>query len=119
MLYSKPYPLNLTLSDKELVQIVHRVADVYNVRPHLLMGRRRYIPLAEARQMAMVIAYKRIGNYMEVGRLFNRHHGNVIHAKKRILDLLTYDKKVIARWRNLCDLAVRRTPPETPSDYQI
>ena len=104
-----------TLSDDELFQIVHRVSDVYNVRPHMVMGKRRLQPIAEARQMAMAIAYKRIGNLMEVGRLFNRNHSTVTYARAVIKERLSYDRKLNERWRRLCDLAAT-THIE---DYQI
>ena len=107
-----------TLTKAELKQIIHRVCEIYNVKPRLLMGRRRTEHIAEARQVAMVIAYQRIGNYMEVGRLFHRDHGTVVHARDKIKSRLSYDKKLGSRWLRVADLAVNRTPADV-GDYQI
>lgn len=107
-----------TLSKKELAEIITRVSEIYNVPPRLLLSRRRTEHIAEARQMAMVVAYQRIGNYMEVGRLFNRDHGTVVHARDKIKSRLSYDKKLSRRWMAIADLATEPTPPDK-GDYQI
>lgn len=52
-----------------------------------LMGRRRTESLAWARQVAMALAYQLSPlSSQEIGALFDRDHGTVLHAVKRLRD---------------------------------
>ena len=62
-----------------------------------------YIPgraglVSEARFMVWHICSNRGMTKSNIGRLFKRHHGAVMHGLKQFANLLEYDRKVLRRW---------------------
>lgn len=103
----------------EFKWIVREVADLYEVHPKEILGRSRVHPIAEARQVAMIIVMRRLGNQSAAGRRFNRDHGTVHHAVKTIGGLVrAKNKKVVARWKKVRHLAIPQNYTNV-IDYQI
>jgi len=100
--------------------IVRGVAEVYRVTPKEILGRSRFEPIAEARQVAMVITWKSLssnkGALSLTGRLFKRHHGTVIHAKSAVERRVLSDPRSLKKWKVARWLVVKEP---IDSDYQI
>jgi chromosomal replication initiation ATPase DnaA len=95
--------------------IIRGVAEVYRVTPEEILGRSRFEPIAEARQVAMVITWRSLnGAWSKTGRLFKRHHGTVMHAKSAVERRVMSDPLSLARWKEARGLVVKG-----PIDYQI
>ena len=99
-------------------EIVKHVAEQFRVRPKAILSRDRHAPIAEARQMAMVIMFLRGLTYCHTARLFDRTHGAVLHAKATLEQRLTFCKATKTRWQAVKHLAAYQ-PPEDVIDFQI
>jgi chromosomal replication initiation ATPase DnaA len=98
------------VSKEEFEGIVRNVCEVYRVTPELLLGRGRWQPLVEARQVAMTIVRKRGSTFTNTAAFFNRNHGTIIHACRIIADRIEEDRFTRARWQSLKHLAVEPMP---------
>lgn len=78
------------------LEILGEVAHALDVRPQDVLGNRRHPTLVRARQLAMYLCRRKLGlSYPELGRAFGgKDHSTVIHAVKKIENLLTSDKSV-------------------------
>lgn len=67
-------------------RIADVVCDYYNYSMDELRGRAKPERLAWARQVAMALSYRLVPlcSYERVGEFFNRDHGTVIHAEKKV-----------------------------------
>ena len=108
------------LNPVDVAGIVRGVAEVYNVTPGEIMGQSRFENIAEARQAAMVLTWKAMGGRpgctTATGRLFNRDHGTVLHARRAIEAKFKSCKATRKRWLAIRHLAI---PTEQVPDYQI
>lgn len=98
------------VSEQEFDGIIRSVCEVYRITPELLLGRKRWQPVAEARQMAMTILSHRGLSSTRAGQLFKRDHGTILHAVKATTDRLQVDRHARARWKMLKHLAVEPLP---------
>lgn len=75
----------MTVPEK-VVRIVNAVSEQTGISRKQIMGRDRSEVIARARQIAMVLALEDEPGrtLLTVGRMFNRDHGTVIHAKRQI-----------------------------------
>jgi chromosomal replication initiation ATPase DnaA len=77
-------------------RIKSAVASVCCVSVADIESRDKHQPVALARQIAMYYVYRSGNNMEQTGRIFNRHHTNVIHAVR-----------CVTNWRG-CDWEVRQ-----------
>jgi hypothetical protein len=66
---------------------VDYAAKVFNVTPEAIMSRSRKRPVVLARHGIMLGLRKRNLTFYEIGRLTNRDHSTVVHAKNSLDDL--------------------------------
>ena len=100
------------VTKEEFEGIVRLVCDVYRVTPEQLLGRNRWQPLGEARQVAMTIVRKRGASFHEAGRMFDRDHGTILHACRNIANRVETDRHTKARWEYVKHLAKEPMPGE-------
>lgn len=77
-------------------KIIQYVSEYYNLKAHELLGNKRTKSIALARQIAMYISRKitRLST-TQIGKYFNdKEHGTVMHATKRIEDMISKDEKL-------------------------
>jgi len=77
-------------------KIIQIVAEYYNLKAHEIIGTKRTKSIALARQIAMYISRKitRLST-TQIGKYFgDKEHGTVMHATKKIEDILTKDNKI-------------------------
>lgn len=65
-------------------EVVKLVAERTFVEPEDIMGRSRVADIATARQLAMVMLWRRGFSLVQVGNFFGRHHGTILHAIRRL-----------------------------------
>jgi hypothetical protein len=107
------------LTDKqERDEIVKQVAKQFRVRSKAILSRDRHAPIAEARQMAMVIMFLRGLSYSATARLFGRKHGAVLHAKAALEQRLSFCKVTKGRWQAVKHLATYQPDGSTSSVWR-
>lgn len=77
-------------------KIIHFVAEYYNLKSHDITGDKRNKSIALARQIAMYLSRKltRLST-TQIGSYFgDKEHGTVMHAMKKIDDLINNDMKI-------------------------
>lgn len=77
-------------------KIIHYVAEYYNLKSHDITGEKRNKSIALARQIAMYLSRKltRLST-TQIGSYFgDKEHGTVMHATKKIDDLINSDLKI-------------------------
>ncbi|MEM7438719.1 MAG: chromosomal replication initiator protein DnaA [Pseudomonadota bacterium] len=88
----------LKASDKKVTidQIIRKVADHYTLRLSDILGPRRARSIARPRQIAMYLAKTLTSKSLpEIGRRFgNRDHTTVIHAVRKIEELMQTDNQI-------------------------
>jgi len=82
--------------DDRALEVVSSVAIVYRVSLYSLLGRRRWQPLAEARQVAMFLLSLERG-VTATGKTLDRDHTTVAHAVRRVEEISRYDVTMRAR----------------------
>lgn len=77
-------------------EIVEEICRLYALRPEEVLGNGRRPQLVLARQIAMYVCRRRLGlSYPELGRMFGgRDHSTVVHAVKKIKQMLESNKDV-------------------------
>lgn len=94
----KNYKPECSLADKspaEMARVVtEAAAEVFDVTPREILGRRRKEPIVTARQVSYYLLRKCGLKYERIGEVFERDHAAVIHGCKRIGDLSEVDKKM-------------------------
>lgn len=115
--------MNYELNQISVDNIIRGVAEVYSVLPSDIKGRCREERIAEARQVAMVLTWKALGGktgcVSETGRLFERDHGTVLHAKRAVAAKMVGVRGMRERWKRLRHFAIPVAPAEHVLDYQI
>ncbi|MGV6858374.1 MAG: chromosomal replication initiator protein DnaA [bacterium] len=96
---------DLLASQEKLVtldNIKKTVADYYNLKVSDLLSARRSRSIARPRQLAMLIS-KELTNhsYPEIGAAFERDHTTVLHACKKVRELLEEDRRIEEDYRSL------------------
>lgn len=77
-------------------KIIQFVAEYYNLKAHEIIGAKRTKSIALARQIAMYVSRKvtRLST-TQIGKYFNdKEHGTVMHATKKVEDLINKDSKI-------------------------
>lgn len=88
-----------TLSPDRIICIVARNS---NVTVAAIKGRSKFQPLATTRQMAMALTRELTSlSTPEIGKIFERDHGTIIHATKAVKDGCETDKEYLARYNFL------------------
>ncbi len=103
--FTKDCLRDLLASQEKLVtldNIKKTVAHYYNLKVSDLLSARRSRSIARPRQLAMLLA-KELTNhsYPEIGHAFDRDHTTVIHACKKIRQLLDEDRRIEEDYRSL------------------
>lgn len=76
-------------------EIIHSVADYYNIKPSELVGKRRTRNVVRPRQVAIYLAKLLTTKSLpDIGREFNRDHTTVIHSIERIELLQATDSAI-------------------------
>ena len=77
-------------------KIIQIVAEYFNLKSHEIIGVKRTQSIVLARQIAMYISRKiTILSTTQIGKFFgDKEHGTVMHATKKITDLITKDEKI-------------------------
>lgn len=95
----------LALQDKLVTidNIIKTVGDYYQIKVSEILSKRRTRSVARPRQMAMALAKELTNNsYPEIGNSFGgRDHTTVIHAVKKIEQLLIDDHDIMEDYKNL------------------
>jgi chromosomal replication initiation ATPase DnaA len=79
----------------EINQIKKAVSAVFDTTPELIDSSTRYQPHALARQICYY--YAMTGrSYVSVAKLFNRHHGSIMHGVRKIRSLSEDDWQIKA-----------------------
>jgi len=91
--------------------IIAGVSDATGVCEASIMGRRRTARIAHARQLAMSLMREATGlSLMEIGGIFQRDHGTVMHAIKTIADRCGNDDETYFRRASiLANLALKKS----------
>jgi chromosomal replication initiator protein len=75
--------------------ILATVAEYYNISLRDLLGRSRLIELARPRQVAMYLATLHTRkSHSQIAREFSKDHTTVIHALRRIEELIKHDDEL-------------------------
>lgn len=70
-------------------------SEILDIPLDKMVSRSRKRDVVEARQIAMHISEKKkLGTLENIGIVYNRDHSTVLHAKKTINNLITYNKAV-------------------------
>ena len=76
-------------------KIKDAVCKVFDTTPDLIDSQTRYQPHALARQFCYFYALPG-RSYVAVGKIFNRHHGSVMHGVKKLRSLTDDDWQIKA-----------------------
>lgn len=103
--FTKDCLRDLLASQDKLVtldNIKRTVAEHYKVKVNDLLSKRRSRSIARPRQLAMLLA-KELTNhsYPEIGMAFDRDHTTVLHACKKMKELLEEDRRIEEDYRHL------------------
>ena len=94
-------------------EVRQRVCELAGITLAELDGPTRPNRIAHPRMLAMYVIHRHTRmTLVEIGQLFNRDHGTVIHARKRI-------QKAMKEDRGLCDLVERLGPGEDPRQMRL
>lgn len=78
-------------------RIARQTAIVYGVSLRRMQSEERTHAVAEARQIAFYVIWRRTGSSLpEIGRFFNRDHTTVLHGVKKISDLVATRREIAA-----------------------
>ena len=115
----------LLLQDSIVSAILAKVAAVYGVRVRDIYARDRHACVAEARQVAMTLLVNRGGTYAGIGKALAcpqgraRDHGTVLHARRKIAQLIETDKRTALKWSLLKHLGDPDIPIEPKRHYKV
>lgn len=112
--------IELSQRGKPISALVDAVAAEFNVPSDAIRGRGRSARVAEARQVAMVLARDLFAaSASEVGRMFGRDHGTVLWAAKAVANAMdtcpATARRVNALRHRLSALAPQPDLPLTPA----
>ncbi|OHD21185.1 MAG: hypothetical protein A2Y34_01990 [Spirochaetes bacterium GWC1_27_15] len=87
---------NMYSSPVSVDKIIHTVAEYFNLKSHDITGNKRTKSIALARQVAMYLSRKTTRlSTTQIGTYFgDKEHGTVMHATKKIEDLINSDYKL-------------------------
>jgi chromosomal replication initiator protein len=102
----KPGLVNVDTNDhwKECSRIVCLVADRYGFTKRELLGRRRTVKHIWPRHTAMALCRLLGLTYQDVGKVFNRDHGTIIHACHNVRNLVATEPRLREEFRELRDM---------------
>ena len=95
------------LPDDKTREVMFLTARVFGVPVSTLGKRTRLGSVNDARQVAMYLMYKTTGKTVStVGRMFNRNHSTVIHARRKVSDIIGMgiEKDYISKIRKIEEL---------------
>ena len=72
------------------------VSEYLGIAPDDMSGKTRKREVADARHIFCYLASKAYGRYTlkQIGRKINRDHASVLHAKKKIVELMDFNKEL-------------------------
>ena len=88
------------------VRLLEAVAGYYGFKGEELLAKSRTATLVWARHVGMWVAYRQLNNYSDVGRLFHRTHGDVMHAVDRV-EFERSRSKVVMEGTTMAELLAR------------
>lgn len=89
------------------IVVLESIARHYDLRPDQLMGRRKDRVTVEARFAAMFFLRDQLDlTFAQIGSLFNRDHGTVIHACRQIGNWIQTDRSFAERWPKVAVVAL-------------
>lgn len=79
--------------NEQIENIIQAVCGEYGVTPEEVLGRSREQVIADARMMAVYLAFRKCDLTISgISKAFTRNHSTVCYCIHRIEDLLTFDK---------------------------
>lgn len=108
--------------DIKLKEIAETVRKYYNIDKEDFIGQRRYRYLAEPRQMYCYISRERVkeASLLSIGRFIgHKDHSTVIHAIKKINNLLPIEKKLQEDYQDIASIldTVEKDPIEVVLEF--
>jgi len=90
-------PLQMIPVANNIADVIRIVSDAYSISPKAITGRERQKSVALARHVAMYLCRTRLHLSLHtIGSAFERDHGTVFHATKRIRDAVETEPKLAA-----------------------
>ena len=99
--------------------IVGAVAEAFGVRPKEILSRSRAEPAATARAVVMTLLLNRGGTLTGIGRVLDRDHGAVYYGRKKVKNLLSYDKRFKSQWSRVKHLGDMEVPLAKDRVYRV
>lgn len=79
--------------------LLEEIAAEYRLTRDFLLGRSKRRDIVEARFVAMAAIRDQLRlSYPDVGAIFNKDHGSVMHGCRQVQNYLETDRKFKARW---------------------
>lgn len=76
-------------------KIIERICDYYGVDVERILASTRIQPIAQIRHICMFIVKEKTGmTVVSIGKYFNRDHTSILHAIKRVQDLIDTEREV-------------------------
>lgn len=95
----KPRPID---QESTLAELVQAAAAVFDVEPAAVLGRLRFAPIAQARQLVWLLARTELGwSYPMLGRQFGRDHTTIMNGIASITKRLRSDAHLATRCAHL------------------
>lgn len=66
--------------------VIQQVCDIFKITEEEIKGKERFAECVDARHIAMYILLDKELSLTEVGKIFDRHHATVIHARDRVCE---------------------------------
>ena len=82
-------------------EAVNDVESLTGIHADLILGKRRFAPVAQARMLVYYLLVKRGHTWSDVGRVMERDHGSVIHGVRQIENWKSIDFKFARRLERL------------------
>jgi chromosomal replication initiator protein len=93
MTLATPHPLHPPVLRIKPIQ--QAVAEYYSINPKEILRQRRFLEIARPRQVAMYLPNLLTKKTLpEIGRAFRKDHTTVIHALRRIEELIKQDEEL-------------------------
>jgi hypothetical protein len=79
-----------------LERIMKVVCDEFQIDVDMITSKKRQRHIVDARHIFCFLASKAYGRFTlkQIGGLINRDHASVLHAKKKVKDLMQYDREM-------------------------
>lgn len=84
-----PYKVSTGITYRVIPKIIKAACEVFDLPASILLSNRRVMPIPQARQIAMALAYRITKkSFPHLGRIFNRDHTTVLHAVRKLRPVL-------------------------------